>query len=300
MLPYFDAELGELQATDSYIAVRTPVEVEKGDVTGFVDAKLVDAAVKEKTDGIRAAKSGRPSFDEYPNAKPPKLGVVWPTPQQIDEGFRVAINAKNLQRAINALGGGSGPNNAVEFVFPAFTEPLAPHAFKPIILRVPDSPRRGKSPKGAVDQAEALVMPIRMNGAQVPSGAAGDMTEPTNRTNQTNQTKKEAPQMPKSKTKTTIPYENVPDNKLTAGQKAARTKALKAAGQTPKATKKDLATTLRKQVQKAKQPAAKKTPAKKTKKTAAKTVSANGLTYAQNCERARKAAETRRKNLAAA
>lgn len=320
--PYFNAELGEIQASDSYIAVRLPVEPEKGDASGWLVVDKVKEAIASRAASLSAKKSAHAKL----TGKFPNLQSLWPTEEQIDNGFRIGFSPellKSMIAAIDALGSG-GSYTVGELIFPAYSEPRAPHALRPMLFRVRGGDLRTDGPDGSVEQPEALLMPIRLGDAS-PAGAPGfnedDIGESTITTKSTKSTKsttskEENVKLTKAQ-KAQIPYADVLEDKLTAGQKAARTKALKALGLNGngsngngKAKKQDLAAALKGAVKatKAKQAAQPKEPkarAAKTSRPALKRATPNARkkpTWSPEvlAERARKAAETRRKNLAAA
>lgn len=234
-----DTKLKEIQASDSYIAVRVPVELEKGDKAGLVEAKVF----KTKANRVTAKPNPAAKLKDFPS-----LVEVWPAQQAVEDGFRVGLNAQFLKRVIDAVGT-EGPNHTIELIFPAYSEPLVPHALRPVIVRAQGQPKRDKVPAGGVAETEGLIMPVRLRANVATIGAPAVTAEAQKDKVQRDEAeirkgltkmqkglknaKKEAGTKTApggAKAKTTIPYAGVADDKLTAGQKAARTKALRKNG----------------------------------------------------------------------
>jgi hypothetical protein len=295
-----NVELGELQATTKYVAVRVPVEVEKGDTSGVVDPAAVDAATKSKASNLKVGKTQHPKVGEFP-----KLEELWPTGKEVGKpAFRIGFNAEYLLQVAQAIGAKGG---AIELIFPAYGKD-GPRDDKPIVVRPMLKENQGsvfgveleeRVPADGVQVAmpEGLLMPIRLLGGPAAAAAPAKTKGGT-----ATKTKAAANGKPE------IPYAGIPLEKLTAGQKAARTKALKAAGITDTAApangKKDKATVAA-TVKNAVRGAAKGAKPPKAKATGAKNgngaMTASGKWTAEAAtERARKAAETRRRNAEAA
>jgi hypothetical protein len=159
--PFLNVELGELQATDRYMAVRVPVEVEKGETTGPLDVKLIADGQKIKASAIKIPKKAK----DRPNVKFPELPTLWPSAKEIaNPAFRVGFNAGLLKKITDALESADG---LVELIFPSYSKDGTPDALKPIIVRARVAEPRKDGPKGSVAQPEALLMPVRLGGEVV-------------------------------------------------------------------------------------------------------------------------------------
>lgn len=176
---YFDAERAELQASDSYIAARVPVEVGLGETTGFLPVEAVKASRKRDAGGMYCNGAAEvmpaywngdaeaPAVVSFPRPDAgqfPKLEQLWPTGEP---AFTVGINAGFLKRLAEALG---AEDTAVSLSFVSRKndagEPTGePDPLRPIIVR----PLRGtdsrEAPFGGLERAEGLCMPIRCTDA---------------------------------------------------------------------------------------------------------------------------------------
>lgn len=174
---WFDVDRAELQATDSYIAARIPVEVGLGEVSGFVQPAALKASRKRDASGlhINGAVDVMPagwdgdgdiaplvSFPREDRGQFPKIDQLWPTGDYV---FTVGINAKFLARLADALGAEDG---AVTLRFQAGTDkdgkPLGdPNPLRPILV----TPNRGSTDREApplgIGRAEGLIMPVRVS-----------------------------------------------------------------------------------------------------------------------------------------
>ena len=143
---FFDAERGTLTASDIYIAVRVPCEVEDGDESGVIPADALKAAGAESL-SVRGGKAtlklkdGERSWSLLDAVKSIDFDTILAgTPPG---RTRIGINPELLLRAWKALGGKRADSMSPEILSP--TSPL-----KPIRLSV-----------GGAD-GDALVMPIRI------------------------------------------------------------------------------------------------------------------------------------------
>lgn len=148
--PYFDAELSELQATDSYAAVRIPVTAEKGDVSRFLDRATVDDARKQKAESLPAPK---PKKGEVVDGSFPNLAKLWPTKL----GFTVGLDVKLLANIAGAIG-----TDRVMLGFQAEGAERKAILVRPLLNSGPFMGKRALDdvPKGAVALPEGLLMPI--------------------------------------------------------------------------------------------------------------------------------------------
>jgi len=169
---YLDAERAELQATDSYIAVRVPVELEPGDASGFVPCEALERSRKRDAGSLRLngsadvmgeyqaadspepplASFARPDLGQFPN-----LPALWP---ETPVSFRVGINAKFLLQVAEALG---AEDTAVTLEFHGYgPDGHTPNPLRAIVVQ----PHRGttgrEDPVLGIKQAEGLLMPIRV------------------------------------------------------------------------------------------------------------------------------------------
>jgi hypothetical protein len=167
---HLDAELGELQATDSFIAARIPVELEKGDTSGPIAAKEIVAARKAKAESLKTPKRPKAKKDQPPAY--PNLAQLWPTGKEVGTpAFRVGLNASLLAKLAEAIGTRDGQ---VELLFPGFGKDTGPNPHRPIFVRASHAPDevREDGPDGSVSAPEGLIMPIRLVGADPAPPAA--------------------------------------------------------------------------------------------------------------------------------
>jgi len=174
---WLDTAAGELRATDSYIAVRMPVEIDAGDADGWITADTLERSRKRDGGGIAAngsatvytvpAGGGEPApeaFDRLtvatfprPNlGTPPNLPRLWPAD---DSGFTVGINAGFLKRAADAIGSSDG---VVYLTFQSDAEGR-PNPLRPIIVRAPGAARERTDGRSGFGRPEAIVMPVRVS-----------------------------------------------------------------------------------------------------------------------------------------
>lgn len=114
---HLDVDRGVLEATDSYKLVSVPVDVEEGDVSGFISPEALSAFTKAhkrrapapslqctETELVLHADGSRQSWDR------PQLGRFPNVPQLLAgaedrSGFRVRLSAKLLAELAAGLGG---------------------------------------------------------------------------------------------------------------------------------------------------------------------------------------------------
>lgn len=173
---YFDAERGELQATDSYILARVPVEVGLDETSGFLPVDAVKASRKREAGGLHCNgsidvmpaywdnDSDSPALQSFPRLEVgqwPHVDQLWPAGEPV---FSVGINAGFLKRLAEALG---AEDTAVTLSFVGKRDAdgnatSEPDALRPIIV----SPHRGaterQEPALGVKRAEGLIMPVRL------------------------------------------------------------------------------------------------------------------------------------------
>ena len=172
---YFDAEAGELRATDSYIAVRMPVSPDYGDTSGWVSTDALERSRKADAGGLGLngaavaygpagdtepvepddiSRRGVASFPRPDVGTPANLEQLWP---QDRDGFTVGINAGFLKRLADALGAKDG---VVELTFQADNQDR-PNPLRAILVRTRDhSTERADGCKGLA-APEGLIMPVR-------------------------------------------------------------------------------------------------------------------------------------------
>lgn len=174
---WLDTASGELRATDSYIAVRMPVEIDAGDADGWLTADALERSRKRDGGGIAAngsatvytvpAGGGEPApeaFDRlavasYPRPNlgtPPNLPQLWPGD---DSGFTVGLNAGFLKRLADALGASDG---VVRLTFQS-DEHGRPNALRPIIVRTSDNAGARTDGRTGFSRPEGLLMPVRVS-----------------------------------------------------------------------------------------------------------------------------------------
>jgi hypothetical protein len=174
---WYDTDTAELRATDSYIAVRVPVEVGTGEESGWVSPEALKASRKRDSGGLRCsgAVEVMPSYwdgdadgpalvtfarEDYGQA--PKLPQLWPAHDGL---FTVGLNAGFLKRLADALG---AEDSVVTLTFQgtlegSAEEPTKLNPLRPIIVR----PNKGYTARedmpGAVNRPEGLLMPVRVS-----------------------------------------------------------------------------------------------------------------------------------------
>lgn len=276
----FDADRGELQASDSFIAVRVPVQPEKADRTGLLMAEQVvvgEQVPARKADHVKLAK-GEKAFPDLPS--------FWPTDAEMRKATQpICINVELLRKAAEAVGANKGH---VEVIFLGVDKPVL---VRPILKS--DAPEIGadisrRDSAQGVTVPEALVMPLR------PTQEVEELAKATQSTKSTKSTKS---------TTATASVSAIADDEdvssLTPGQKAARTKRLAkeaAAAAAPKNGKK--ATSKGADIGEALKQAVGAAATKAKAKPAASTNGKAKATWTPEvlAERARKAAETRKRN----
>jgi hypothetical protein len=150
---HLDTELGELQATDTYVAVRIPVEVEKTDTSGPVAIAELTAAAKAKAPALKIPK--RPKAKKDQPGPYPKLAAIWPDADAIKKpAFKVGINANYLKAVADALGAKTG---MVELIFPADKGDGWPNPMRAIVVH---ATKDFQKPGDDGEVAEALLRPI--------------------------------------------------------------------------------------------------------------------------------------------
>jgi hypothetical protein len=282
--PHLSGDLAELQATNTTIAVRIPVELERGEATGPVDEQLLAAARKAKAEQVKVPKSRKPKKGDplFPEST---LLEVWPSADE-EPVFRLGIDAGELKKLADALG-----SDQLELRFPKFDRSKGAEPLRCIVVRtvddIPEEQLRKGGAKGAVDRPEGLIMPIRLRGDQPVLTASG------------------------SKSKKPVARGAGEDWRSEAARKAVETRRrnAEAAGKTGGTAKKQaakpkngtgsVASTLKSVAKPKRTPAAKRgrTSVPRSSRNGAKADRGKGS--AARIEAARKAAETRRKNLAA-
>jgi hypothetical protein len=154
---HLNVELGELQATNSYLAVRIPVKPERGDASGPLSPDAVEAAIKGKVASLKANKRAQPKHTAELGY--PAFGGFWPSLEDVEaSSFRVGLNLALVRSIIGALGA-----NGVELVFPAYNGD-GPNPQRPILIRPIGhgyTPREN-GPTGSVSLPEAVLMPIKL------------------------------------------------------------------------------------------------------------------------------------------
>lgn len=173
---YFDADAGELRATDSYIAARMPVSPDHGDSSGWVTVEALERSRKRDAGGLALNGSATvylapPGLEpvepevvaartvaSYPrnyDGTPPKLAELWPEDR---DGFTVGINAGFLKRLADALG---AEDSVVHLTF-AEDQHGRPNPLRAILVRTKDrATERGDGCSGLA-APEGLIMPVRV------------------------------------------------------------------------------------------------------------------------------------------
>lgn len=174
---HFDADRGELRATDSYIAVRMPVTPDPGDVSGWISPDALERSRKRDAGAITAngaslvyqapTGNGEPSpewidrtavatFPRPEHGTPPNLEQLWPEDR---DGFTVGINAGFLKRLADALG---AKDSVVHLTFQEDSS-ARPNPLRAILVRTAD--RGDTRPDGCTGLAhpEGLIMPVRVS-----------------------------------------------------------------------------------------------------------------------------------------
>lgn len=174
---WLDTAYGELRATDSYIAVRMPVEITAGDADGWLTADTLERSRKRDGGGIAANGTAAVFTAEYCDAEtdgetidrltvasfprpdlgtPPNLPQLWPAD---DSGFTVGINAGFLKRAADAIGSSDG---VVYLTFQS-DDNGQPNPLRPIIVRTAGAALERTDGRIGLGRPEALVMPVRVS-----------------------------------------------------------------------------------------------------------------------------------------
>lgn len=172
---WLDTAAGELRATDSYIAVRMPVEIDAGDTDGWITADALERSRKRDGGGIAAngaaavydAPAGGETYSpagieqatvaSFPRpdlGTPPKLEQLWPEDR---DGFTVGLNAGFLKRLADALGSADG---VVHLTFAADNQDR-PNPLRAILVRVPGSSGERGDGRTGLAAPEGLIMPVR-------------------------------------------------------------------------------------------------------------------------------------------
>src|ERR1043165_2378632 len=116
--PYLDAEAGRLVATDSYILVSLPVELDEGDVSGWVPAEALKAARKTRyaNDDLRRiflsenkavvdTPAGSSAFIRINDrGEFPKWQQLVPPTEGREGEVLISLNAEKLLQAAMAIG----------------------------------------------------------------------------------------------------------------------------------------------------------------------------------------------------
>jgi len=145
---------GFLEATDSYKAIRVPVDLSDDDVEGFVPVEAITRARQRKLEEIKAntgVRVGDVVFDRPTPGTWPVLAEIFDTEELV---FSVGLNAAFLKDLAEGLG---ADHVRIEFQGVVVTTPggkrrgIEPNALKP--YRV--TPLGGGSP-----DAEAILMPV--------------------------------------------------------------------------------------------------------------------------------------------
>lgn len=173
---WYDPEAGELRATDSYIAVRMPVEPDPGDVAGWIGADALERSRKRDGGGIASNGAVRvydtmgvagertagevdrlevASFPRPDLGDAPKLVDLWPAD---GDGFTVGINAGFLKRLSDALG---ADNEHVVLTFQS-DEAGRPNPLKAIIVRTQAPVVERADGCSGVGAPVGLIMPVRV------------------------------------------------------------------------------------------------------------------------------------------
>jgi hypothetical protein len=174
---WLDTAAGEVRATDSYVAVRMPVEIDSGDADGWLSVDTLERSRKRDGGGVAANGSatvysvryggGEPSPEEFDRltvatfprpdlGTPPNLPHLWPAD---DSGFTVGINAGFLKRAADAIGSTDG---VVYLTFQSDAEGQ-PNPLRPIIVRTRGAALERTDGRSGLGRPEALVMPVRVS-----------------------------------------------------------------------------------------------------------------------------------------
>lgn len=172
---WLDTAAGELRATDSYIAVRMPVEIDTGDTDGWLSADTLARSCKRDGGGIAAngsaavytvpAGCGAPSPNDidaltvasFPRpdlGTAPNLPQLWPVER---DGFTVGLNAGFLKRLADALG---ADDSVVRLTFQQ-DEAGRPNPLRPIIVTTGKSSPDRYDGRTGVAAPEGLIMPVR-------------------------------------------------------------------------------------------------------------------------------------------
>lgn len=154
---------GYLEATDSYKLIRVPVELESGDVDGFVPPEVLTAARKVNRHDPRIEANGSLDIPNGPSFPRPELGQ-FPNVDQLlpDEtslaDFSIGVNARFLFELAQGLG-----TDTVRLRFVGerlagvdnpSVDPARPSNLRPILV----------DGIGAAEEGIGLLMPIRLAG----------------------------------------------------------------------------------------------------------------------------------------
>lgn len=174
---WFDADAGELRATDSYIAVRMPVSPDPGDTSGWLDVETLERSRKRDGGGIACNGSavvydtcgvaGMREPDEVERLKvatydrpdvgtPPNLEQLWPEDRH---GFTVGLNAGFLKRLADALGSTDG---RVELTFQEDSQGR-PNPLRAILVRTSSRETERADGCSGLAAPEGLIMPVRVS-----------------------------------------------------------------------------------------------------------------------------------------
>lgn len=147
-----DRKVAHLEATDSYKAVRIPVEIEDQDEAGLVSIDAIAAARKIKGTDAQIVLCGedlnvplagqrftRPDYGEFAN-----LPQLWPEPAELSS-FEVGLNAKFLYELAQGLG-----SDTVRIRFHAAPDG-SPSPLRSMLVR----PNR-------LDGGEGILMPMKV------------------------------------------------------------------------------------------------------------------------------------------
>lgn len=173
---WFDADAGELQATDSYIAARMPVSPDYGDSSGWVPADALERSRKTDAGGLGLngaaiaygpadspdplepeviSRLGVASFPRPDLGEPVNLERLWP---QDRHGFTVGINAGFLKRLADAIGAADG---VVHLTFQEDSS-ARPDPLRAILVRTSSLETERADGCSGLAAPEGLIMPVRV------------------------------------------------------------------------------------------------------------------------------------------
>jgi len=148
--------IGSLQATDSYKAVRIPVEVGKDDTEGFVSPDVYKAARKvtpKTAGGVEFEVNGGYTLADG-TTHPREFQGTWPKLDEIMDvpasTFTVGLNARFLFDLAQAFG-----SDTVKITFTAGRGGSDPDPLRPMKVEPIDGDLKGSS-------ADGILMPVRV------------------------------------------------------------------------------------------------------------------------------------------